>query len=467
MLRLLLLLLWASPLWARPDIFLSRDWEPEFRVLRSSLLAEQEDGRAPLERQVFTCLLSVSDLQLRRCDAAGGPAPGGPADGIALSDSAGATGCYRAEYEISLEIFAGEGRRRHSRASRYQHESLTLESSRPDRLEPRRWHHFQVDLKPGLYTWWVEFQDLQSRRHVRREGRFRVLDLEHEDEAVSALWLLAEADSLNPDPLASRPFVEERGGSHPTDLVVYYEVWNRAAATRRLESLIVDRRDHERHRRGLDRAWPAGVTRNLLRVPLGDLGSGDYLLELKLGDGAGESRRRRRELERPGWRPPGGREDEKDSAHQRWSRFTVRWSGEPGNPSDLDRAVEQLRYILPVKRFRELQDSPMSRKKFLFDEFWSSVDPDTSTESNELMAEYYRRAEFADRRFSWSRFAGWRSDRGRIYMINGDPDQVERFDGDMDQPAWERWSYEGSGRDYLFVDRQGFGDYQLVIDQGR
>jgi GWxTD domain-containing protein len=81
-----------------------------------------------------------------------------------------------------------------------------------------------------------------------------------------------------------------------------------------------------------------------------------------------------------------------------------------------------------------------------------------------LLAEYYRRAEFADRRFSWSRFAGWRSDRGRIYMIHGDPDQVERSGGDMNEPSWERWSYEESGREFYFLDRMGFGDYQLVLD---
>lgn len=455
----LLLLLWTGALQARPDIFLSRDWEPDFQVRRGTRLrADTLDvARAPRESQVFTCLLNLSDLQLRRCDA--------PLAASAGADSLGPGGCYRAEYEISLELFSGEGRRRRSEASRYQHETLTLESSRADELAPRRWHRFQVELKPGRYSWWVEFQDLQSRRHVRREGRFRVLDLEREEQALSALWLLAEADSLDPDPLRSAPFVEERGGAHPTELIVYYEVWSRRAVTSTLSSLIIDRRERERHRRGIERAWPAGVTRNLLRVPLRDLGSGEYLVELSLDGKEREGRRLRRE--RAAWRAPGeeGEVDE-ELARRRRARFSVRWSGEPSDPVDLDRAVEQLRYILPPKRFRDLQEAPMSRRKALFDEFWDSVDPDSSTEANELMAEYYRRAEFADRRFSWSRFAGWRSDRGRIYMINGDPDQVERGGGGMDEPAWERWSYESNGREYLFIDRQGFGDYQLALDQG-
>ncbi|MDP2360442.1 MAG: GWxTD domain-containing protein [bacterium] len=464
MFRLICLLLLAGAVQARPDIFANREWEPNFRVLRSTFL-EQVDGAAgPAERQVFTCLLELKDLQLRRCDTPGA-LPAAPDD--TLRSQAG--GCYRAEYEISLEVFSGKGRRRVSRASRYHHEEFTLESSRLEGVEPRRWRHFQLDLPPGRYTWWVEFQDLNSRRHLRREGEFQVRDLSGETAAISGLWLLAEADSLDPDPLAARPFVEEKGGAHPPELVVYYEVWSRKERELELSSLILDRRDRERHRRTLARVYPAGVTHNLLRVPLHELGSGDYQLELRLTEPAADKspRKDRGRRKRPAnlsWQ--GDESLPQGDPHRRSARFTVRWRGEPVNPSDLDRAVEQLRYVLPVRRFKELQEAPMGRKKALFDEFWVSVDPTPETDSNELMAEYYRRAEFADRRFSWSRFAGWRSDRGRIYMIHGDPDQVERYEGDLDYPAWERWTYEASGREFIFMDRQGFGDYQLVINPG-
>jgi GWxTD domain-containing protein len=443
MLRILVCLWLALSAEARPDIFLNRDWEPDFRVLASSLLQVEEDE--PREQPVFTCVLNVSDLQLRRCDAPDQPVP----------DSLEQQACYRAEYEISLEIFDGKGRQRHSRASRYLHETLSLDRAHPEESEPRRWHHLVVDLEPGEYTWWVEFQDLQSRRHVRREGRVKVSSLKGRDSAISGLWLLAESDSQAVDPLSVRPFVEERGGSHPSELSVFYQVWSRQADSLSLHSMILDRRESERHKRTLRRAYPAGLTRNLLQVPLQALGSGDYLLELRLGDEKAPKRR--------DWQEGRERQDRTNPA-RRLARFTVRWQGEPGNPGDLDRAVEQLRYILPAKRFRELQEALMSHKKLLFDEFWKSVDPSPESESNELLAEYYRRAEFADRRFSWSRFAGWRSDRGRIYMIHGDPDQVERSGGDMNEPSWERWSYEESGREFYFLDRMGFGDYQLVLD---
>jgi len=448
---MLLLLVFALRVEAAPDIFSNREWEPDFRVRPTSLLVD-EDGR-PREQAVLTCLLSVSDLQLRRCDRPGGP--GGPVDSLANP------ACYTAEYEISLEVFQGKGRKRVHKASRYLHQSLRLDRSHPEHLEPRRWHNLAVDLEPGDYTWWVEFQDLQSRRHVRREGWLRVADLSRAQRALSGLWLVSGADSTVLDPLAARPFVEDRGGAHSQDLAVFYQVWSREADSLTLESTILDRRGTDRHRRALRRPYSAGRTANLLQVPLQDLGSGDYQVVLKVLDESDGRKSRRLEWGEPRNAGQG------DPPGQRSARFTVRWRGEPGNPGDLDRAVEQLRYILPTKRFRELQDAPMSQKKQLFDEFWHSVDPSPDNEANELMAEYYHRAEFADRRFSWSRFAGWRSDRGRIYMIHGNPDQVERSEGGLDSPAWERWSYEESGREFFFVDRLGFGDYQLVLDPGR
>ncbi|MFA7331402.1 MAG: GWxTD domain-containing protein [Candidatus Delongbacteria bacterium] len=439
------LLLLALGAQARSDIFLNREWEPDFRVLASSLL-QAADGE-PSEHPVFTCVLNLSDLQLRRCDAP----DAAPADSLGGS-------CYRAEYEISLEIFQGKGRHQRARASRYLHQTLTLDRTHADVENPRRWHHLEVELPPGDYTWWVEFQDLQSRRHVRREGRFKVTDLKGCEQAISGLWLLAESDSQAVDPLLARPFVEERGGAHPAELAVFYQVWSRGGDSLDLHSQILDRRETERHKRTLRRWFPAGLTRNLLQVPLQALGSGDYLLELRLGDQKAPKRR--------DWRE-GQEGKDRTGPARRLARFTVRWQGEPGNPGDLDRAVEQLRYILPARRFRELQEALMSQKKALFDDFWRSVDPTPENEVNELMGEYYRRAEFADRRFSWSRFAGWRSDRGRIYMIYGDPDEVERSAGDLDEPAWERWSYEESGREFFFLDRLGFGDYQLVLDPTR
>jgi GWxTD domain-containing protein len=440
---LLLVLAWCLPAGAAPDLFGSLDWEPDVQVLTTSRFVPVDSADAlPRQLQVFTCLLATEDLQLRRCDP-----PAFVADSLAAP-------CYRGEYEISIEIFSGRKRHRRSVEARYERFEFFRESTQADPGDGQRWHHFELELPKGEYGWWVEFQDLNSRRVKRMDGSLVVAGLEGRDWALSGLWLLADVDSLAPDPLHSRPFAEEKGGAHPPELTVYYEVWSARPVDLRLGTRILDRRERSRHERDQLRHYAGGLSRNLLQVPLGELGSGDYLVDLELGEeGAGLRRKDRRKP----WVDRAG-------ISRRSLPFSVRWRGEPGSPGDLAMAVEQLRYILPRKRFKEMQEAPPGHRQRLFEEFWSTVDPSPETELNELMEEYYRRAEFADRQFSWSRFAGWRSDRGRVYMIHGDPDEVEREAGDLDRPAWERWIYRESGQSFLFVDRQGFGDYQLVID---
>ncbi len=434
--RLLLLLLVFRLSPAAGDMFSNRRWEPEFHVLHASRLL-LDSLNLPAETQVFSCVLSAEDLQFRRGEAG--------------------SGSYEASWEITLEILQGKGRKQRSVASRHERRELLIDGFPKASDLELQLHRFQAAVDPGEYTWWVELQDLNSRRIFRREGRFLVPDLREKDWAISRLWLTSNADSLEPSGLDSPPFVTGHGGAHPEELVVYYEVWCRQARNLALHSLIEDRRENQVHDRRIEREYPAGVSRNLLQVPLDRLASGDYRMLIEVLDPAIESDGHR------GFLSKRGPERVPQSAE---ATFQLRWRGSPGTPSDLDRSIEQLRYILPGKRYRNLADSPMELKKRGFEEFWKSVDPDPETEDNELMREYYRRAEFADQRFSWSRFPGWRSDRGRVYMIHGDPDEVERFEGSMDYPAWERWSYESIGRDFLFIDRAGFGDYQLVMDPG-
>ncbi|MDZ7822184.1 MAG: GWxTD domain-containing protein [Candidatus Marinimicrobia bacterium] len=65
----------------------------------------------------------------------------------------------------------------------------------------------------------------------------------------------------------------------------------------------------------------------------------------------------------------------------------------------------------------------MKEKRKFFTETWENLDPTPGTERNELMNEYYYRVQTANQRFSGQR-EGWRSDRGMIYIIYGEPDAV-------------------------------------------
>ena len=131
------------------------------------------------------------------------------------------------------------------------------------------------------------------------------------------------------------------------------------------------------------------------------------------------------------------------------------------------------------KAFKKLQTDE-EREAFI-EEFWRRRDPDPDTDDNEYREEYYERIAYANEHFS-SGIPGWKTDRGRIYIMYGKPDEKETHPmggpysrdpweggGDTTTYPFERWFYRyiagvGSGIELEFVDRTGTGEYRLTTD---
>lgn len=118
------------------------------------------------------------------------------------------------------------------------------------------------------------------------------------------------------------------------------------------------------------------------------------------------------------------------------------------------------------------------RENFI-DMFWRRRDPNPDTEENEFREEYYERIAYANEHFS-SGIPGWKTDRGRIYIMYGKPDSIESYPsgGVYNRPSWEGggttttypfeiWFYRhiegvGSGIEIEFVDPTGTGEYRIA-----
>src|SRR5215204_2339096 len=118
------------------------------------------------------------------------------------------------------------------------------------------------------------------------------------------------------------------------------------------------------------------------------------------------------------------------------------------------------------------------REKFIED-FWHSRDPDPDTEENEFKQEFFERIAYANEHFSSGK-PGRLTDRGRIYIKFGKPDEVESHPagGLYDRPSYEgggststypfeKWFYRhlpnvGTGVELEFVDPTGSGEYRLA-----
>jgi GWxTD domain-containing protein len=118
------------------------------------------------------------------------------------------------------------------------------------------------------------------------------------------------------------------------------------------------------------------------------------------------------------------------------------------------------------------------RERFI-EEFWRRRDPDPDTDENEFKEEYYERIAYANEHFS-SGIPGWKTDRGRIWIMYGKPDELEThpMGGQYDRPTtegggststypFENWFYRyiagvGSGVEIEFVDPTGSGEYRIA-----
>jgi GWxTD domain-containing protein len=129
------------------------------------------------------------------------------------------------------------------------------------------------------------------------------------------------------------------------------------------------------------------------------------------------------------------------------------------------------------KAFKALKTDE-ERDQFI-EQFWLRRDPDPDTPENEYKDQYYERIQYANEKFT-SGIAGWRTDRGRIYVTFGKPDEIESHPsgGTYDRPSYEgggstttypfeTWWYryiEGIGSDIEieFVDPSGSGEYRIA-----
>jgi len=144
--------------------------------------------------------------------------------------------------------------------------------------------------------------------------------------------------------------------------------------------------------------------------------------------------------------------------------------------------TEDVTYIITNEErqaFNKLQTDE-ERDQFI-EQFWLRRDPTPDTVENEYKEEHYRRIAYANEHFA-SGIPGWKTDRGRFYIMYGPPDEIESHPagGSYERPIdegggststypFEQWRYryiEGVGTNVVleFVDPSNSGEYHFTID---
>jgi GWxTD domain-containing protein len=313
-----------------------------------------------------------------------------------------------------------------------------------------------INLAPGDYRVKLKATDVNSMASGEAMLQFRVQEFSARDLQLSDVQL---AFSIEADTSAGRllkagqkvlpnPF---RTFTHQGGMVYFYtELYNLndapdAKPEYELRYRVLDKAGEKVKDFGKQtKAKPGNSAVVMSGINIGTLAGGEYVLEIEA----------------------------KDQATGKKARATKNFviirelTEEELAAEEIGNFKQEVAYIATSVELDMFDDLNFTGKKTFIEEFWKKRDPNPETPENEFKIEHYRRLNHANRYFSRTKEAndGWNSDQGRVYVLYGQPDEIERNVAARGVASWERWNYfELQGGVYfIFVDEDGYGVYRLV-----
>lgn len=130
--------------------------------------------------------------------------------------------------------------------------------------------------------------------------------------------------------------------------------------------------------------------------------------------------------------------------------------------TNFDEMLGLLRYFGQDNRLSQLRRAPESERGDLWRAFYRETDPNPVTPENEALNAYFARVAGANQRFRDEGVAGWRTERGEVYITLGEPDEIYNSTPTGGGGRVIRWTYLADRINLFFVDETGFGRYRLT-----
>jgi len=132
---------------------------------------------------------------------------------------------------------------------------------------------------------------------------------------------------------------------------------------------------------------------------------------------------------------------------------------------EIDDLFNKSKYIATnpeVDKYKALS-TEAAKREFIYN-FWKARDENSADERNENYLNYVNRVNESNARFSALGKKGWKTDRGRVLIVYGEPTEIQRYPNQTDSRPYEIWRYESmeGGAEFIFGDLTGFSDYQLL-----
>src|SRR4030095_267796 len=294
-------------------------------------------------------------------------------------------------------------------------------------------------LPPGEYKVKVSVYEQSTKKQSEKEKNIRVEDFSAEPLSISNVMIVSKLSSLDGKKMIT-PDVERNVGLVDTFYLFYYVYRNNDDPMIEVNCKILDpeRKEVYVKKEIIDASNGIDFQNQVfMGVPTSDLAYGMYTIEISAASG-------------------GYSASAKSSFENQNPDF-------PLALKDIDELIDQLQYIAKGPEIDYMHDGKTEterQKRFL--DYWKKQDPSPNTKRNEVMQQYYRRLIIANKLFSTIYTPGWKTDMGMVYIIFGEPSNVERHPYEMDAKPYELWEYYDINRQFVFVDRTGFGDYRLL-----
>jgi GWxTD domain-containing protein len=297
-----------------------------------------------------------------------------------------------------------------------------------------------ISLDPGKYTILIKVLDLSTNQTASRKMNLSLRDYQSEPIYISGISFLQNVvwDSskqvIDFSPTIGNNFTVREGFFY-----IYFDLYVKDISKPvNLRYILYDKKNQIEFDTTKTILAEYNVSSHYYKIEKDDLKMNRYLLEINAIQ-----------------------DEYKAKAEKNFSFF---WSEVPGTNEDIDLALDQMRYIIPHDSLKKYEDADLEAKQKYFKQFWKERDPNSKTKKNELKEEYFRRINYANRNYTAFGQAGWLTDRGRILIKFGFPDDIERHPFEMGSQPYEIWRYYALRKTFLFIDTTGFGDYRLHMD---
>ncbi|MFH1687891.1 MAG: GWxTD domain-containing protein [bacterium] len=358
-------------------------------------------------------------------------------------------GHFSAGFDVTIRVRDQSGRQ----VKVYQRDKAIAVESAARAASERDFRTNQTGflLPEGKYDVEFTLRDLNSERSYHRKFEVKLKDPLRKYPTLSDIELVnaAAQDDQSDGPfskgnLAIIPSLTGEYGSSQNDRLRYYiEIYQGSESVDEVLVVSAIRRQWGglAYRDSLTAELTEPVTRQLREITLDQLAPGAYELEISLV----------------------GRRQKKLS--EKKATFFVEWSTEALVRDDYNAGLDLLSLIAKPGQLDGLDKlESHEERKAAVEAFWKSWDPTPGTPENEVRQEFFHRVKTANRSYAFMRTPGWRTDRGRVFIKHGEPDELDDFPMALDSYPYQEWHYHRSSTylRFTFVDENGDGDYRLI-----